>query len=265
MSFHLSAKKKIRELEYHNAVKSGKVNDGYLFEEIKLLSGNSEKLNKKGKKILKKSLNKFSNLFPSERISAFVKGHGFTVEGERFNWLFSKRKETSLINLSHSPLKGHIPYNLTVLTKDDVVLADVCVYVAGDTPIFDQIIAITLFIQHDEEHLLQNCNFFNVREDGYSIFCKEMSNYKGGLSASLMAEGDFIFDPIDEYKVRYESLIKKYEPVIRKEIHKIFGFKEEFMDFLMMDKKHLLVNNKLADFKDVLNFNNETNILISER
>lgn len=65
------------------------------------------------------------------------------------------------ISMTHSPLSGHIPYKL----KDNVVLGDCCVYITENTPVIDQIITIMLYIQHDENELLNNVNIFNRRPD----------------------------------------------------------------------------------------------------
>lgn len=117
------------------------------------------------KKALKKGIKKFSNLFGSKNINNFISHDGFTVEGKKFNWHFSQKNNTSLVRLTHSPLKGHIPYQLKILSKDNVILCDCCVYVTDNTPIIDQLITISLYIQHDEDALLENTNFFNYRKE----------------------------------------------------------------------------------------------------
>lgn len=57
------------------------------------------------------------------------------------------------------------PYKLELYTKTEVHVADLCVY-AKDTPILDQVLAVTLYIKSgDEEEILQKANWFNLTRD----------------------------------------------------------------------------------------------------
>jgi hypothetical protein len=61
--------------------------------------------------------------------------------------------------------RAHTPYDLSVLTKDDLFIAKLCVYF-NDTPVLDQLLALSLFVQAgDELKVLEKANFFAF-EDG---------------------------------------------------------------------------------------------------
>ena len=52
-----------------------------------------------------------------------------------------------------------IPYKLELYTKTDVHVADLCVYMQ-DTPVLDQILALSLFIKSGEEdYILEKANW----------------------------------------------------------------------------------------------------------
>lgn len=55
---------------------------------------------------------------------------------------------------------GHVPYQLTLLTKEGVFLARLCV-LFDQTPVLDQLLALTLFVQSGcEEEILSQANWF---------------------------------------------------------------------------------------------------------
>jgi hypothetical protein len=59
---------------------------------------------------------------------------------------------------------GHVPYQLTLLTKDGVFLARLCV-LFDQTPVLDQLLALTLFVQSGcEEEILSKANWFGYED-----------------------------------------------------------------------------------------------------
>ena len=55
---------------------------------------------------------------------------------------------------------GHVPYQLTLLTKEGVFLSRLCV-LFDQTPVLDQLLALTLFVQSGSEHdILSQANWF---------------------------------------------------------------------------------------------------------
>lgn len=68
--------------------------------------------------------------------------------------------------------RAHTPYDLSVLTKDNIFIAKLCVYFS-DTPVLDQLLALSLFVQAgDELKVLEKANFFAF-EDGHREQAKE--------------------------------------------------------------------------------------------
>lgn len=121
---------------------------------------------KKGQKVLKKGIKTFTNMFGAKDIHAFITGDDFTIEGNRYNYRVSKKYD--LVKFSADPRRGHIPYRLQLVTKNDVVLADGCV-LFEDTPVVDQLIGMMLHIKNgNEEEILKKTNFFNTEDAYYS-------------------------------------------------------------------------------------------------
>ena len=60
---------------------------------------------------------------------------------------------------------GHTPFSLKLLTKDNVYVSQLCV-IFDNTPVLDQLLALTLFVQTGEEEvLLQKANWFSYKSD----------------------------------------------------------------------------------------------------
>lgn len=59
---------------------------------------------------------------------------------------------------------GHVPYELTLETKSNQALANLCV-IFQDTPVLDQLLALTMFVQTgDELELLEKANWFGIAD-----------------------------------------------------------------------------------------------------
>jgi len=113
---------------------------------------------------LKRGINLFRSLFGRKHnIDAFLSGGDMMVNGERFDYLINSKgnllKRTALCN------GVHIPYNLTVLNKTGVVLGEGCT-TFDNTPVIDQIIALMLHIQENEDEILDNMNI-SQRSDAF--------------------------------------------------------------------------------------------------
>jgi hypothetical protein len=189
------------------------------------------------KKAIKKGVKKFSNLFGKQNITSFVNGDGFTVQGDKYNWHFRQKRSVSLINMTHSPLKGHIPYELTLMNKDNVVMADCCVFVAENTPIIDQIITIVLYIQHDEDELLAHCNLFNIRPtlDENILFNNRMKR-KDNDATQLAST-------ISEYTTEFNRLTRHYNDQVKTCVADVIGIERNFFDFLLTPKENPVIGH----------------------
>lgn len=189
------------------------------------------------RKAIKKGVKKFSNLFGKKNITSFVNGDGFTVQGEKYNWHFRQKRSVSLINMTHSPLRGHIPYELTLLNKDNIVMADCCVFVAENTPIIDQIITIVLHIQNDEDQLLAHCNLFNVRP---TIDEKILYNNK---AFETVNRRESTAQAISEYTSEFNRLNKLYKNQVKHLVADVIGIDRKFFDYLLASKRSPIIEN----------------------
>ena len=93
----------------------------------------------------------------------FIKGEGFIIEGVLFNYRISKIN-TVVEETDHF---GHsIPYRLEILNKSNQLLCRGCV-VFDNTPILDQIIALTLHVKDRESEieLMKKTNKFDRTEE----------------------------------------------------------------------------------------------------
>lgn len=209
----------------------------------------------KAKKALKKGIKKFSNLFGDNKIQSFISGEGFTVEGKKYNWHFAQRRHVSILSMTHSPLGGHIPYVLTLMTKENLEIANCCVYVANNTPIIDQIITIMLYIQHDESELIENCNLFNER-DGFEEIVTEKFNNKKRIKESASELSSFV----SEYDKIFSNLNKKFKPLVKEQIAQVIGINNNFFDFLCIqngnpitgDSRNPLITDSFSNLKGLI-------------
>lgn len=202
-------------------------------------------LRDKGRKALKKGIKKFSNLFGKNNINSFISGDGFTVEGEMFNWHFKQKKSTSLVVMTHSPLNGHIPYSLQLMNKENFVLADCCVYVSENTPIIDQIITIVMYIKHDEEELIKNCNLFNVRDilnQDVSFF----SNYE--MIEKLSKGADKSLKSVSNYVTEFNRISQIYNPQIKDIISNIIGIDDKFFKYMLNGYRNPVISGDRSNF-----------------
>jgi hypothetical protein len=182
------------------------------------LSIKKSKVEKYTKKSIKKAIKLFKNLFNNNNIELFISGSGFEITGERFNY-FVKKNNTSLLYHTSNPISVHIPYRLQILNKDSVFLCEACI-VFEETPIIDQIIALTLHIQSgNEEGFLEKANFFNKTPEFYNE-----EYFQGKFKVS-----DFLNNENAEEKsynhIRYQEIRDKVEAKIETYLYDFIGLK----------------------------------------
>jgi hypothetical protein len=100
-----------------------------------------------------------------EEARIFLKGD--TVEVAHPESLFKfviKKAYHSVMDRTERP--GHsTPYALSLHTKSDVHVANLCVYMK-DTPMLDQVLAVAMFIKSgSEEMILKQANWFRLNDD----------------------------------------------------------------------------------------------------
>jgi hypothetical protein len=116
----------------------------------------------KARAAIKKATHLFQTLGQEKNLKLFVSGGAVELAHPQSHFKFVvKPSEVSgwLINKT-AVARSHTPYELSLFTKDDVFLAKLCVYFK-DTPVLDQLLALTMFIQSgDELTLLSTANWF---------------------------------------------------------------------------------------------------------
>jgi hypothetical protein len=118
------------------------------------------------KAAIKKATKLFQNLGQESNLRLFVSGGEVTLShpDSRFK-LVVKPLEVSgwLIDRTQTG-RAHTPYELSLFTKDDVFLAKLCVYFQ-DTPVLDQLLALTFYVQAgDEVQILEKANWFSTSD-----------------------------------------------------------------------------------------------------
>lgn len=122
-------------------------------------------IKKSVKSSIKRALKLISNFGMEEDIRIFLGGDEIEVSHPEslFKFVISK-KENTLIQYTEK-CGHHTPYNLGLYTKTNIHVADLCVYF-NQTPILDQILALSIFIKTgDENDLLEKANYNRLTSD----------------------------------------------------------------------------------------------------
>lgn len=151
-----------QELEYEDSCCSKEDDKSFIEKALKI---KKSKALGYAKKAIKRGLKTLEQYIDKEDVVLFNSGDGFVVEGGLFNYRF-KKSHTSLIEHTLDPISYHIPYDLIVMNKDNLELANLCIYF-DETPIIDQVISAVLYLQSgNEKELIESGNFFN-RTDAF--------------------------------------------------------------------------------------------------
>lgn len=247
-SFEVDAKLEHLQQQYKNLVGAAtKTQEMFLSEEIIFNNTEAreikikENLQEKARKAIKKGVKKFSNLFGRDDIKSFINGAGFIAEGKKYNWRFKQKESISLLTMTHSPMAGHIPYSLQLLTKSGIVIADCCVTVSNKTPIIDQVITIMLYIQHDEDALIKNCNLFNVKNIG-----EVDTNFNNYKVASTITENGIGMST--EYLQHFSRLTNMYRPQVQEIFGDVIGVEKRFFDFMLTGVHNPIIDGHSSNF-----------------
>lgn len=120
---------------------------------------------KKARKSITRAVELFGKFFNQKDIDGFIKGYEYIVEGDKFNYRLTKGDRTNILHHTLNPSSIHIPYDLEITTKNNVVLAKAC-YLFENTPIIDQIIAFTMMIKSGNElEFIEKANLFQKSND----------------------------------------------------------------------------------------------------
>lgn len=112
---------------------------------------------------VKKATKLFENLGKDSNLRLFVSGQEVELAhpDSIFKFVVKPLRERGWLEDRTQLGRSHTPYELSLLTKDNVHLARLCVYFR-DTPVLDQLLSLSLFIESgEEEKLLEKANWFS--------------------------------------------------------------------------------------------------------
>lgn len=113
---------------------------------------------------IKRALSLWSNFGMEEDARIFLGGDSIEVSHPDSLFKFVMKKSRSLIAGTSYPGVS-VPYQLDLYTKSNVHVADLCVYM-DDTPMLDQLFALTMFVKSgNEAELLREANFRRLTQD----------------------------------------------------------------------------------------------------
>lgn len=173
----------------------------------------------KARSAIKKALKLIDNIGFGDEIRIFIGGDEIVIDNPESIFKFVlKRGRHSIVERTVQP--GYsTPYSLELLTKDDVHVANLCVYLK-DTPVLDQVLAVAMYIKTgNEEDVLEKANWFNrTNDDGVKRLVNEYNPRFGKkLGFNLPYEeprGQFNFDNIGDIVIatnQYVHTERRYD------------------------------------------------------
>jgi hypothetical protein len=164
----------------------------------------SEKIHR-AKGAIKRAMKLIDNVGFGNEVRVFLGGDSIEVShpDSIFKFVLSKGA-SNLIERTIFP--GYsTPYKLELYTKTNVHVANLCVYLE-DTPVLDQVLAVSLFIRSgEEEQILEKANWSRLTSDpsvlealeGHSPLIdrklfKGRSSYNAGMYGAPIGNGAFI-------------------------------------------------------------------------
>ncbi len=118
------------------------------------------------KRAIRKATRLFQSLGQQKNLQLIVSGQDVTLSHPDSSFKFVVRPPEVKGWLIDRTMHGrsHTPYEIQLLTKDDVYLARLCVYF-DKTPALDQLLALTMFVQAGDELLiLEKANWFGLTD-----------------------------------------------------------------------------------------------------
>ena len=128
----------------------------------KALAQEQKSIQARAKAAIKKATKLFQNLGQEKNLSLFVSGHEVHLShpDSAFKFVLRPLQVSGWLVDRTTEGRTHTPYELALFTKDDVFLANLCVYFEN-TPVLDQLLALTLFVESGAElELLEKANWF---------------------------------------------------------------------------------------------------------
>jgi hypothetical protein len=119
---------------------------------------------------IKKVTKLFANFNQENNLRMFVSGQEVVLSHPKSTLKFVLRPlgEPGWLEERSAKGRAHTPYDLSVLTKDDVFISKLCVYF-NDTPVLDQLLAMSLFVEAGEElKVLEKANFYGFSSNWHA-------------------------------------------------------------------------------------------------
>lgn len=123
------------------------------------------KTQRRARSAIKKALRLFSRTGLEDSVRLMVQGQEVILENpdSPFKFILQPLQAGWLEQKTVAP-GSHVPYQLSLLTKDDVFLSRLCV-LFDQTPVLDQLLALTFFVQSGNEHdILSKANWFGYED-----------------------------------------------------------------------------------------------------
>lgn len=130
-------------------------------EAKKLMALKRSKVQARG--AIKKALKLFSSFGMEPQVRMLVSGEKVTLEHpESYFKLEVAPLQSNWLEQRTVAPGGHAPFQLSLLTKEDIFVARLCV-LFDKTPVLDQLLALSMYVQTGNEmELLQKANWFGV-------------------------------------------------------------------------------------------------------
>lgn len=116
----------------------------------------------KARAAIKKATKLFQSLGEDKNLKLFVSGSEVSLAHPQspFKFILKPLQVSGWLEARTVATHTYTPYELSLYTKEDVYLSKLCVYF-DSTPVLDQLLALTLFVQSgDELKILEKANWF---------------------------------------------------------------------------------------------------------
>ena len=114
---------------------------------------------------IKRAMKLIANFGMEEDLKVFLGGDSIEISHPESDFKFVLSKKRNMLLRATEHCGHHTPYNLSLYTKSDIHISDLCVYM-DKTPILDQILAVSMFVKTgNEEELLTKANYNRLTSD----------------------------------------------------------------------------------------------------
>lgn len=151
---------------------------------------------------IKKAFKLFDRLGKSQDVRMLVHGHEVTLShsASPFKFVLKAHCGDWLHRRTDNPGHG-APFSVHLLTKEDVHIAQLCVYL-DNTPVLDQLLAMTLFVESGQEKiLLEKANWFGISDDVEDVLLAGSSE-QGKLEGKRRKVVGILLDKAPEFLPR---------------------------------------------------------------